>query len=631
MHALRATAAHDASATTPDASPASNLIAPPPRGLAERRHPNVRRAPRGVCSAPVSTDAVRFGRYRVERRLGAGGMGVVHLAEDEVLHRRVALKVLPEDVQRSPERRERFLREARAAAAISHPNVATVFDVGETDQGLFVAMELVPGCTLREHLGKGRLPLAEVLRLARDIASAVAAAHARGLLHRDLKPENVMIEPDGRAKVLDFGLAKFIASRATSDAATLPLDGVATTEGVMLGSPGYMAPEQVMGRAVDRRVDVFALGVIMHEMIGGRSPFARDTAMASAFAAVTEEPASLSGAAPPSLVALVERCLSKDAVGRPADGREVMDALTEIVASSTSSAANAPALGSERVISTRPGDLSSASGVDPRATPALATPERAPAPTGPTATAQVIDALTPVAVMGARALVERMQPKPPPRRWPVAMSLLASAVLGLVWFGSRQPPAPTHSPPLTMPGALPGAVPSAPSTPPSTEVVVHPCEGTCAEGERTWCDEREHAIACCGDGLVPDGSDGICVCPLGGTFAAAAIAEGCTEAVGPTGLDRDAIRAGIHTDLPRIRECYEAALRVNPTMDGHFTLAFQITPSGRTRAVHLAASALPDASAQRCVIAIVRTMEFPPPRGGMPVDVSYPLTFTFAD
>jgi serine/threonine-protein kinase len=217
-----------------------------------------------------------LGHYRIVGRLGAGGMGVVYRAEDEKLRRHVALKVLS-DTSDNEERRQRFLREARSAAAITHPNVAVVYQVDEADGRIYIAMELVKGENLRARLDRGRLDLTAAKDLAAQIARGLAAAHEEGIVHRDLKPENVMITPAGVVKLLDFGLAKVGVERPApgkTEAALAKTETVVTSdEGRIMGTPEYMSPEQALGEPLDVRSDVFSFGIVLYEMVAGTRPF----------------------------------------------------------------------------------------------------------------------------------------------------------------------------------------------------------------------------------------------------------------------------------------------------------------------------------------------------------------------
>jgi predicted Ser/Thr protein kinase len=289
----------------------------------------------------------RIAHFVLGEKLGLGGMGVVYAAEDRKLRRRVALKLLPAEVAASPARRRRFLREARSASAFVHPNVAAVFEIGEDGDDLFLAMELVEGRTLRALLRErgGPLPVAEALSIARDIARGAARAHRAGVVHRDLKPENVMIGPDGGVKILDFGVARLLRADDDAPAHAPTASEPATLEGRILGTPGYMAPEQAHGRPVDARADVFSFGVLLHEMLAGARPFGGEGAIERLLAAARDAPAPLRArnpAVPEALDALVTRCLEKRAEDRPASCVEVAEALDALDADGAAPARIAP-------------------------------------------------------------------------------------------------------------------------------------------------------------------------------------------------------------------------------------------------------------------------------------------------
>jgi TolB-like protein/Tfp pilus assembly protein PilF/predicted Ser/Thr protein kinase len=273
-----------------------------------------------------------LGHYRVERMLGAGGMGEVYEAEDLQLGRRVALKLLPQDVTADPERIRRFTIEVRALAALNHPGIVTVYAVDEARGRRFFTMELVEGKALNSLIVPGGLALERVLDLAVGLAEAVAAAHQHGIVHRDLKPANVMVTSDGRVKVLDFGLAKLRQVVESPIEATGPtLD--ATAAGTVLGTPAYMAPEQYRGLLVTERSDLFSLGVILYEMATGRQPFAGGSPASTMHAILLEEPApvgTVRAGVPPELSGLIEHCLAKEPERRPASAAEVCDRLVRI-------------------------------------------------------------------------------------------------------------------------------------------------------------------------------------------------------------------------------------------------------------------------------------------------------------
>jgi|CXWL01.1.fsa_nt_gi Tol biopolymer transport system component len=255
----------------------------------------------------------RLGPDEILSTLGGGGMGDVYRARDARLGRDVALKVLRDDLEIDSERLRRFEQEARAASALNHPNIVTVFDfsTGGGGEATFLAMELVEGQSVRELLAAGPLPLRRTLQIVSQIAEGLAAAHELGIVHRDLKPENVMVTRDGRAKILDFGLAKVHAETLAQPDTTRPM---ATRPGMMWGTPGYMAPEQIMGEAVDYRVDQFALGVLLYQCLTGSRPFAGANPFEEMNSVLAEEPtplALLAPTVPDQLAWVVERLLAK--------------------------------------------------------------------------------------------------------------------------------------------------------------------------------------------------------------------------------------------------------------------------------------------------------------------------------
>jgi hypothetical protein len=277
-------------------------------------------------------------------------MGEVYRARDTRLGREVALKILPAEVAADPARRQRFELEARAAGALNHPNIVAVYDVGTQDGVSFLVTELVEGETLREVIQRGPVAPRKVVDLAAQMASGLAAAHLAGIVHRDLKPENVMIAPGGRVKILDFGLAKQVAfaGAAPNDATRTQTDA-----GTVLGTVGYMAPEQVRGTAVDHRADLFSLGVILYEMLTGQRAFARDTSVETMHAILNEEPRELPEDTPPDLARIVMHCLEKDPRQRFQSAQDLAFALQSLSGSATAiskSVAAAPAVKKRRAL-----------------------------------------------------------------------------------------------------------------------------------------------------------------------------------------------------------------------------------------------------------------------------------------
>jgi serine/threonine protein kinase len=283
----------------------------------------------------------RLGPYEIEAPLGAGGMGEVYCARDPRLGRNVALKILPESFSRDSDRLRRFQQETQAIAALNHPNILAIHDVGQHNGTPFLVSELLHGESLREALGRGALPQRKAIEYAVQIAQGLAAAHEKDIVHRDLKPENLFITRDGRVKILDFGLAKLAAKGA--DSATLT--SAHTSAGTVMGTASYMAPEQVRGEAADPRTDIFAFGVVMYEMLSGQRAFRRDTPAETMTAVLREEPPEFSHAHPlsPALDKIVRRCLEKDPHQRFQSARDLSFALSALSGSDTSAARVVPA------------------------------------------------------------------------------------------------------------------------------------------------------------------------------------------------------------------------------------------------------------------------------------------------
>ena len=273
--------------------------------------------------------------YRILSKLGEGGMGEVYLAEDTELHRKIALKVLPAEMATDPDRLERFKREARAVAALDHPNIVTIHSVEQTEGVHFLTMSLVEGKRLDEIIHSGGLPLERFFDLAIPLADAVAAAHAKGITHRDLKPANVMVTPEGRIKVLDFGLAKLAADPGSEDEETQAL----TQEGLVVGTVRYMSPEQAKGEPVDQRSDVFSLGVLLYEMATGSRPFQGKSSVELISSILKDHPEPVTQVReelPHHLGRLIQHCLEKDPERRfqtAIDLRNQLDDLEREVAS----------------------------------------------------------------------------------------------------------------------------------------------------------------------------------------------------------------------------------------------------------------------------------------------------------
>jgi serine/threonine protein kinase len=464
------------------------------------------------------------GRFRVLSRLGMGGMGVVYVAEDRELRRKVALKVLREDAVDDRSRALRFLREARAAASISHPAVATIYEAGETPEGIvYLAMELVDGVSLRAHFASVRLPFSEIVRISIAIAEALDRAHMAGVIHRDLKPDNVMIARDGQVKVLDFGLAKMQPKEAATGHAPTSF---ATMAGDLLGTPEYMPPEQAKGEAVDGRADLFSLGATMFELLAGTRPFARPTPVAVLAALLTERAPPVRTVRPDTpewLAILVDSLLASEASARPQTARVVIDALRAGPAQ-PSTGPRIDALPTLPMPVVRAADVSSAP--ETRMSPAPALPPRIPK------TAQM--AATPS--VSAPAAAPR-----PPWIWLLA-ALAALVVIGsgvivvalVVLESGVANDAPIAAAPTT-PALTPMAeAPRAPVVPfgPGTEIPM----GTPPVLAWRAVASGASSIAFRSAAMRPDGQE-IAVARSGGALSVVSVADGTERSVDVGGAD----------------------------------------------------------------------------------------------
>jgi len=264
--------------------------------------------------------------YRITAKLGVGGMGVVYEAEDLRLHRKVALKFLPEELAEDPDAVRRFRREAETIAALSHPHICVVYDIGEHDGRWFIAMEYVDGMNLKAHMTRRELSTAEIVALTLQIAGALEAAHARSIVHRDIKPGNLLVATNGEVKVVDFGLARRFRSEDTGE---VGIEG-STIPGRPLGTANYMAPERILQLPLDPRCDLFSLGVVMYEMATGRLPFAGASPSDTVSNVLDRDPVPLTALAPQhpkGLETIVNRLLAKNAGDRYANASALIGAL----------------------------------------------------------------------------------------------------------------------------------------------------------------------------------------------------------------------------------------------------------------------------------------------------------------
>jgi serine/threonine protein kinase len=257
----------------------------------------------------------KLGPYEILSPLGAGGMGEVYRARDSRLGRDVAIKILPESFAGDSNRLRRFEQEARSVGALNHPNILSVYDIGLNQGTPFMVTELLRGATVREKINAGPIPWKRAVDYAHQVANGLAAAHSQGIVHRDMKPENLFITNDGRVKIIDFGLAKQNAVAQADDLNATVAESTLTSEGIVLGTAGYMSPEQVRGQAVDHRTDIFALGTILYEMLAGRRPFTGNSTIETMNAILKEELPEFPTTdreIPPTLDRIMRRCLEKD-------------------------------------------------------------------------------------------------------------------------------------------------------------------------------------------------------------------------------------------------------------------------------------------------------------------------------
>ena len=320
-------------------SSAQRLAHPPaathpanPLGVESAFAPRRQRAP---CNFVARRRLRLIGRtlshYHIMAAIGAGGMGEVYRATDTKLGRDVALKVLPAEMARDPQRLMRFQREARAVAALNHPHIVTIFSVEEADGVHFLTMELIEGQPLDRLIPDGGFPVERIVDIATALAGALAAAHEKGIVHRDLKPANVMVTSDGRVKVLDFGLAKETRPMAPGDATQT--HSPQTEAGMVMGTPAYMSPEQVAGALVDCRTDIFSLGIVLYEMATGHRPFKGRSSAELISAILRDTPraiADLRADLPGDLARVVRRCLEKDPQCRVQTARDVYNDLRDL-------------------------------------------------------------------------------------------------------------------------------------------------------------------------------------------------------------------------------------------------------------------------------------------------------------
>jgi len=260
----------------------------------------------------------QLSHYRLIRQIGAGGMGEVYLAEDAKLERKVAIKFLPGEMAADPDRLRRFIQEARAAAALNHPNIAQIYEIDKDGEENFIVMEFIEGTSLESRIGGVSLSISESVRIASQIAGALDEAHIHGIIHRDIKSANIMLDQRGQAKVLDFGLAKIVQPIDSEDATAMK-----TRPGIIMGTANYMSPEQACGRELDARTDLWSLGVVIYEMLAGRLPFVGETVNHTIIAILEKEPPPLDHL-PDELERILRKALTKDKEMRYQTARDLL-------------------------------------------------------------------------------------------------------------------------------------------------------------------------------------------------------------------------------------------------------------------------------------------------------------------
>jgi hypothetical protein len=519
----------------------------------------------------------QIGPFRLVKKLGEGGMGVVYEAEDQRLRRRVALKVLPPSLVGDPARRRRLLREARSGSAAKHPNIASVFEVGEAGGAVYLAMELAPGETLRALLARrgGALPVGEALRILIEVARGLAKAHEAGVIHRDLKPENVMVSEDGAVKILDFGLSKVRAPETREELEIAPtITDTVTVEGrVILGTPSYMSPEQAKGRGVDARADIFSLGVMLYELLTGARPFRGETALEIIISIDRDEPpaaSTVNPGVPPEVDRILARCLAKRAEDR-------YSSASDLASEMEAARLRLPAAGAQ---ADRPSSIQSRG-------------------------------------RGARAAA--------------AIGVVGVVALGVLVIAAGLGPQKTNDGDALLPsasGLAPGAPAPTPAGPSASAAPLgrplrHLCEpgsaeaaSKCGPKETAWCDTAERVIACCGEGRVATGIDGLCECPVGGCDPKAWKAH-----------DPAVIQKVVRAAFDDLRACYDVALKKVPDQGGRVALGLELTPDGDVFRARINATTFPDVEMQACALRLARSLKFPPPPSGS-CSIDYPVIFS---
>lgn len=534
----------------------------------------------------------QIGRYRVEALLGQGGMGAVYRATDGELGRAVALKVIaekPDDAAVA-----RFRREARAASALSHPNVATVFDVGTHDGSPYLVMELLDGHSLRRYVGDRGVGAPKKLSWLMDLARALEAAHRAGLVHRDVKPDNVMVTGGGTAKLLDFGIARAQAVPIDPTAPTTQGSATNLTQaGKIVGSPCYIAPEQLRGDVADGLSDQFAWGVTAYEVLSGELPWGTEaTAFAIAAKMLNEDARPLqerTSDVDEQTAAVVMRALSRDPADRFGSMADVVAALGD--AELPSAGAGASSIGSRAIAEGRTADGTTTA------------PRRV--------SLWPIGVALGVVVLGIWLVPQILKDT----RGAGSEPKKGEPILGLSDSVTKKREA-------ELDVLIPKTAPSASSG------VVRKCKENvgCSGGNTAWCSADGRRVSCCATGLVGSAA-GRCECAPGGTLDTALIDGGCKQGQPKSGAP---IQKVVRERFDAFRACYEKALAKNPKISGKISLEFDLAPDGSTYDARLAGASVPDPVFQGCLVDEVAKLRFPEPLDGH-TNIVYPLDFSPGD
>lgn len=576
-----------------------------------------------LATAQSRLGRVLRGKYRLDRVLGIGGMAVVYAATHRN-KKRFAIKMLHPELSIRENIRTRFLREGYVANSVEHPGAVAVLDDDIAEDGsAFIVMELLEGAPVDEvaaRQGK-RLPLGLTLSIGDALLDVLVAAHAKKIVHRDLKPANVFLTSDGRLEVLDFGIARLHDETS----------GEATATGTMLGTPAFMAPELAMAEStkVDAQTDLWAVGATLFTLLTGEFVHAGENASQLLIAAGTKPARPIGSVAkdvPPVIAAVIDKALAFDKAQRWAGAREMREALQEACVEATGGP-----------IPPLPKSDAMVTGLEETLLP---TSEGRPTAT---AFAPTVDSGAP-----KTDRVEGTARAKRARRPLVSFLLVAVAVAVVAGIAGkaliRGKTAATPSPSSSSSGSA--TAPSMPAAFASASAVqgssVYPCrdtkrplpphglDRTCSDDAVAWCSQSMSVVACCAEGLVPDGDEGACGCPASADPASAPAACNPTAQLVAGRLDPVEIQKVVRAKFGSVRLCYEDALRRAPTASGKVAIAFEIDRAGGIFFARVEEGTLPDAKAQKCVLELFRGLRFPPPVGGV-VSVVYPIMFSPGD